>query len=467
VTSPPVTAAPEPSPSPPVTEAPRPPPVTPAPEQTAAPQPPPEQVPASEPPVAPPLGTVAPVPATSEPVASSPPPVEQSLPPQPQLLSPPPPAPAAASPSPAPAQQEAAPSEVASAPSPEVVPTTAPSARPTAPGTPPSPDTVLGVAYAMNGTGLVPFNGTTRSRWEDSFTQLLEGPTLGAHNRSLSSPTLIYIGSVGISNGTASNGTTAARRLLQLTSGTRRRGLLQAATGVTVYYDIGNVEGGRVNATASALAANDALLAFRRQLVANGVRVSSIRLVATLAGGIMLPEAQSLSGNGGGLGGGAIAGIVIAVLVGIAAVLFFAYLCVWRSRKKQEEQAIRYVTPATPVGVRTAAPFNGSPMKGGTSGSVGGRSYSNNGSVAGATYPVSADTAFKGASLDGSGPSSDPGPKPNPAQRISSWWDERVRGQTTSNYGVRLGNPVDDDFDPYSANLAEATSSRHSGPRSP
>lgn len=55
----------------------------------------------------------------------------------------------------------------------------------------------------------------------------------------------------------------------------------------------------------------------------------------------------------------------------------------------------RYVTPATPVGVRTAAPFNGSPMKGGTSGSVGGRSYSNNGSVAGATYPVSADTAFK------------------------------------------------------------------------
>ncbi len=49
----------------------------------------------------------------------------------------------------------------------------------------------------MNGTGLLPFNGTTRSRFEDSFRELLESPTaLGAANMSLSSPTLIYVGSV-------------------------------------------------------------------------------------------------------------------------------------------------------------------------------------------------------------------------------------------------------------------------------
>ena len=55
----------------------------------------------------------------------------------------------------------------------------------------------------------------------------------------------------------------------------------------------------------------------------------------------------------------------------------------------------RYVTPAAPVGARTAAAFNDTPKATST---VGGGSpgYSNNGSSAhGGGYPVSADTAYK------------------------------------------------------------------------
>lgn len=49
----------------------------------------------------------------------------------------------------------------------------------------------------MNGTGLVPFKGVAQMKWEQSFRQLLESPTLmGGVNKSLQSPTLIYVGTV-------------------------------------------------------------------------------------------------------------------------------------------------------------------------------------------------------------------------------------------------------------------------------
>lgn len=50
-----------------------------------------------------------------------------------------------------------------------------------------------------------------------------------------------------------------------------------------------------------------------------GLRVDSLRLVATQRGGITLPDAATAQSKGGGLSGGTIAGIVVGVLFGLAA----------------------------------------------------------------------------------------------------------------------------------------------------
>ncbi len=79
----------------------------------------------------------------------------------------------------------------------------------------------------------------------------------------------------GVSNGTASDGSIAPRRrrLLQGGDGAGRSLLQQPPPQqqqLTVYYAIGNVQGGHVDTTAAALAQPATVQAFRRLLVRNG-----------------------------------------------------------------------------------------------------------------------------------------------------------------------------------------------------
>jgi hypothetical protein len=337
---------------------------------------------------------------------------------------------------------------------------------------PPGTD-VLGTAYNLLGTGLLPWTASRRG-FAAAYRSLLARQNIG-----LASSTLTYVGSVGFANSTAA----------------RRRAMLQARTdNVTVYYNIGGVPTDDIDSTATALNTSSTLAAFRTLLVQNGLDVTSLRLVATQEGGITLTAQANAppSGGGGGLSGGAIAGIVIGVLVGVLAALLLAYLCIYRSRKQAPDGsdsggvAPYYVTPATPVGLRTAEPFDhthsgpmgpptvatagssgysannsGAQEDGGVNGVGGGYGSKDNSGAAGG-YDVTADGTPPRSSEGQSGAAS----RWNPAQRISSWWDERVRGQTTSNYGVRLGEPQEE-FDPYAPSLGESgapTSPRRATP---
>jgi hypothetical protein len=341
-----------------------------------------------------------------------------------------------------------------------------------APAPAPANAKTLGVAYALTGSGLLPWSGS-RPGFAKAYTALLQRQNVG-----VTTPNLTYVGSVGITSNA-----NATRRLLQ-----------GGADNVTVYYDVGGVPSGDINSLPDTLNTTSTINTFRQLLVANGLTATSLRLVATKEGGIEI-SSETQSSGGGGLSGGAIGGIVAGVIVGILALLLLAYLCVYRARKESKREgseggvAPYYVTPATPVDGRsdgyhrsdsspTVAATNGSTMMSFGSGPNGYDDSANyiydhqqpggyqQGYDNGAgTYPVK-DFAHEGGqefqhdpaavAAVGAGHSS----RWNPASSISNWWDRRGRSQGSgNNYDVQLGAPQDN-FDPYAPNIGAAGSPR-------
>lgn len=327
---------------------------------------------------------------------------------------------------------------------------------------PPATDTILGVAYLVNGTALLPYDGVRRTAFEGALTSLLKSESLAGGSLFVNNtPILTYRGLLLHVNGSSSGGGQRRRTLLADNPVGQSSPSSSGATqvdGVTVYYDIGNVDAGAVPQAASALDQSAAVNGFRQLLIARGIDVSNLALVATSAGGIEVPRGSGTTSSG--LSGGSIAGIVIGAIIAVLLVLLLVLLLI--RRRRNEDRRVRYITPAAPVSVASSRPYGF--RTGGSTAPASSASHSSPGtytaSLAAPLASGSTRTPPDDSSSDGGGQYVNP---LNPGRHATSWWDERMRGQDASYFGggqaggnIQLGDPGGN-FDPFSANIAEAT----------
>jgi hypothetical protein len=348
---------------------------------------------------------------------------------------------------------------------------------------------VLGTAHALNGSGLLPWGGTTRRAFETQYAALLEAHDIGSTG-------LTYVGSLGVSN------STQQRR--------RQRSLLQSSgsDGVTVYYDVPGVPTSQAGSAADELASAPTLQDFARQLRQAGLNVDSVTLVATQDGGIRLPDSDAAAPSSGGGGGTSVGAIVGGIIGGIAVGLLLLLLVVWlchRHTKRRKAVAhssadggaikgggtpeVMYVRAVEPVGVRGAEPFNGRvpvhPLRDSHNRAPRPeRQYvpltpdASPGGTPMPVHPLREDPKALGEpepqyvtlSPDGSPgtpvgvlpPAREPAMLPPPrhslVQRIRDTWEARTAQQAAP--AVTLGEPQTEPFDPYAPSLEEVRRQR-------